>query len=445
MRASSRGGAALLAVVLACSLRATGAVSATLLAAGGTHPVPFPVNASVDDGQGQVAFASVTVANASAGGAAVLLLQRNATSTTGPWDVVSTLATGAVGNASCIQLPDHLNSSLACVFEEASTGGGSSLQLAVSADWGVTWAAPHTVASTAAGGGLWQPTIYLGSERDDAKPLIRVVYAAGPAWGAPGTALVQATSADGGATWSNATVVVPSSPGAGLASPGITTLSDGSLLLVFQTTTATAPPGGGGASSSVQSVRSFDGGRSWGQQVTVYAPPAGSGCVAGAPTVAVCMLTYKINVVFTTNTPFDGSACTSAASATTTAAPPLPYLGLVASFVLGANTSAPLNFTGAPLARIPTVDGGPAAAPSLYVDLQSSGARTAAAAAAAAVDEAAAPDAPDVVAASLLLRGAHAAPKQVSADIPTRTMRVAYTSLSPAGGAYLADGTICLS
>ena len=68
--------------------------------------------------------------------------------------------------------------------------------------------------------------------------------------------------------------------------------------------------------------------------------------------------------MFTTNTPFDGSACTSAtnsAGTTGSVAPPPPYLGLVASFVLGANTSAPLNFTGAPLARIPTVDGGPAA------------------------------------------------------------------------------------
>lgn len=418
---SSRGAAALRAAALACALRAVNAVSATLLAAGGTHPVPFPVNASVDDGQGQVAFASVTVANASAGGAAVLVLQRNATSTTGPWDVVSTLASGAVGNASCVQLPDRLNASLACVYEY-----GSSLQLAVSADWGVTWAAPHTVATSSGSGGLWQPTLFLGSERDaDATPLITAVYASGPAWGAPGSALMQATSADGGVTWTPGSVVV-SVPGAGVSSPAVTTLSDGSLLLVFQQTVAAAAAGS--ALSTVQSVRSFDGGRTWGQQVTVYAPPAGSGCTAGSPTVAVCMLTYKINVVFTTNTPFDGSACTAGGGA-----PPAPYLGLVASFVLGANTSAPLNFTGAPLARIPTVDGGPAAAPSLYVDLQSSGAGATAGAA------------------SLLRGSARSLPSKATATrgadatIPTRTMRVAYTSLSPGGGAYLADGTICLS
>lgn len=423
----------------AAAVAQASALAVTLLAGGNgtSNPRPFSLNATSADGG--LGYASVDAWDGVT--RSLLLLARNNSdgSTAGPWLHVSTLVSdvtpgAVVTGGGCIQLPGKWNASIACAYEHSlpMTGGDTvyQLQLVTSRDAGATWSLPGAIAgAVSAQAGVHSPTLYVTARRgSDASPVLRCVYvaeaAAGSGGGALTSVLTQMESFDAGATWTpvrgdGASVAVP---GAYLGSPAITQLSDGSLLLVFHGAPAGTPPGGAGG-WAVWSARSFNGGDSWGQVAPLHAP-ADASCAAGLPSAAVCLLTNKIVVVFASNEPLEGGGCTArpaahgaAYSGATGWAP--AFLESVSGFLDADNASAPLNFTAAPRARVPVTGDGNATQPCVFVDFQSVG------------------------------RSGPGGEGSVD-DIPTRTMRVAYVSAGggPAGtqpGAFLSDGTLCLS
>ena len=419
------------------------AESFTLLSPGSAYvPVPFMVNASSNS---PVAFATVDRFEGAV--SSVSLLRRNDSSTTGPWIPYGVVAsqtsqTAMLSSGMCVQLPAQWDSALVCAYQNRSlTGrGGSSIKVARSGDYGVSWATIGT-AAVSDGPGLWQPFLYLAQDAGSGKDVLRMVYAADQAQAGGDSWLVQAQSTDAGGTWTPlGTDAIIAITGAILREPGVTSLSDGSLLLVFERT----PTAGG--SAWVQAVRSFNGGAGWEQLVDVFVPPPGSNCNAGAPKAAVCLLTDKINVVFLTDLPVDGSGCPVAHAAASVGSGWLDStsLGLVAGFLDANNASAPLNFTGAPLARIPAVGDAPVTAPSVFVDVQSAGASSSTAVDDEACSRTATTD-HDAADAKCAQRS-----NDADGSALTHTMRVAYYTPGGGGGkalpgAYMSDGTLCLS
>jgi hypothetical protein len=390
------------------------AMHATLLSpAPAGYPVPFLVN-------GTAAFATLESPTPD-GTRRIVLLSRNASAEEGPWDFVSVVVEDAtpgvdLANCYCVQLPGPAADAAAvvCAYRHHLPGAGGAgttyrIRATRSTDGGATWAAPVTV--TEGPVGVWEPFLYVapqpaagaagaagaGAAGVAAPPLLRMLYSAELTNGGEQD-VVQQDSADGGLTWSAVTARVHTA-GSRNGMPGVAPLSDGSLLMVLEGFWA-----GVWGWFTVNSVRSFDGGDTWVQPVVVFQPP--SGCNAGAPKVGLCALTNKINVVFMTN---DGGGGGGGCPGGSGGWPNDAALGLRAGFLSADNTSAPLNFTGAPVAHIPTV-ATTALWPALFVDVQNNGAGAAGGGGG----------------------GGNAAD----------SMRVAYQS---ADGAYLTDGTLCLS
>jgi hypothetical protein len=149
----------------------------------------------------------------------------------------------------------------------------------------------------------------------------------------------------------------------------------------------------------VNSVRSFDGGASWGQPTLLHAPPAGYN--AGSPKIGLCakdehLNSYKIIVVFLTDAPI------GAATRAQQVWPDGAWLGVIAGFLDPNNSSLPINMTAAPTGTVPTAASA-VLQPMVFMDI-------------VCKERDAAPDQDD--------------------------LRVAYTS---EGSAWLTDGTLCLS
>jgi hypothetical protein len=393
---------------------ALAAVAATLLSA---QPAYYPVPFLVTNGSALTAYA--TMEKPTGATRRISLLVRNDTGGggggggegEGPWAFVADVVTDAtpgvdLANGFCVQTPADWYPGLVCAYRHhvPAPGGGTQYRLRVSrsGDGGATWAVAGTITQGAVG--VWEPFLYLARSPAGGR-LLRVVYA-GELTNGGEQDIVQRESADGGATWGPVTARIHT-PGSRNGMPGVAALPDGSLVVVMEGFWT-----GVWGAFTVGLARSFDGGATWGQRTLVHAPPAGSNCHAGAPKVAVCPPPSPgagpatVVVGFMDDEPADGSGRCPAVSVW----PSNATLALKAAVVDASNASAPLNFTGSPLVRVPTV--APTAVwPALFADVTADGAAGPASAGAGA------------------LRIAYQSP----GDGPQ----------APPPGAYLSDGSLC--
>ncbi len=164
-----------------------------------------------------------------------------------------------------------VDGTVACAWGETDfsrTVPGAAIVCRTSADAGRTWAAPVRIA--------WVERLAIGMRRGpqiavagSAIVVLAISHAAGDvlAW----------RSADRGLAWTGPVVVndAPGSAKEGLHAVGAS--SDGTLLAVWLDHR--------GAGTTIRSVRSADGGASWGPNVEVYASPAGHVCECCHPFV----------------------------------------------------------------------------------------------------------------------------------------------------------------
>jgi hypothetical protein len=181
-----------------------------------------------------------------------------------------------LGNGFLLQLP---NGTILCAYRHHDGAGAARtfrLQLAASHDLGASWALAATITSGPVG--VWEPFLFRAAA--DGPQAVRVFYSAELTNGGEQDIVAQA-SADGGASWA-APFGRLHTPFSRNGMPGVAELPDASLLLVCEGFWGAA----GWGHFTVNSARSFDGGRSWQQRSVVHAPPAGAN--AGSPQVALC-------------------------------------------------------------------------------------------------------------------------------------------------------------
>ena len=387
----------LCALLLSSHLAVARPGESTLLASPGGYPVPFLVGAQ----------AYATAEAASGGERRILLLARPpGAPAAGPWLAAGVVAADAtpgvdLANAQCLSLA--ADGAIVCAYRHhlPAAGGGMLYRVRAtrSADNGSSWAPPVDVLTGSTG--LWEPFLYAAPGGAPLRMLVSAELTNGGEQD-----IVQVASSDGGRTWGPITARVHT-PGSRNGMAGVAQLWDGSLLMVLEGFWGR----GGWGAFTVNSVRSFDGGESWGQPALLHAPP--DGCDAGAPKVGQCGLdqhtnTWRITVVFMTNAPANGSACAPGARA---AWPSGAALGVTAGFLDASNTSAPLNMTAAPVGYVP-IDAPSALWPAVFMDIMSEG---------GAADE----------------RGSGGPP--LERDV----LRVAYQAAD--GAAYLTRGDLCIN
>lgn len=255
-----------------------------------------------------------------------------------PWNTTATVVEDSSGvnpdlaNGFPLELPGgqllvayrhHTGPASARVYRialSASSDGGSSWSALA-----VIWAGPI---------GVWEPFLYVPPGA--AAGVVRVAYSAELTNGGEQD-IVQQESSDGGLTWGPRKLIVHT-PRSRNGMPGIVLLPDASLLAVFEGFWT-----GVWGAFTVNAVRSFDGGVTWTQGEIVYAPPRGSGFNAGSPQVAVCPGSGAVRVVFMTSVPQ-----TFPRLGPPQAWPDGASLALSSSALSHTNSSAPLNFSGAP-------------------------------------------------------------------------------------------------
>ena len=235
-----------------------------------------------------------------------------------------------------------------------------------STNGGLTWEALSVVWQGSVG--VWEPFLYAVPGG------IRVAYSAEITNGGEQD-IVQQESLDGGITWGPRMLIVHT-PGSRNGMPGIAVLPDSSLIAVFEGFWT-----GVWGAFTVNCVRSFDGGVTWGQGEIVFAPPRNSGFNAGSPQASdsLCSIfrnrrvflvqqgsvdlqvsigiTGRINIVFMTSVPEPYVATTlipiSRIAPTVSAWPNNASIALIGAYLDISNSSAPLNFTGVALSYVP--------------------------------------------------------------------------------------------
>lgn len=413
----------LAALVAATLVNAASSIpKATLLTkAPAGYPVPFLVN-------GSLAYATAESPQGST--RRIVLLRRTPQSppSGGPWEKVSVVveddtSSADLANGYCLQLQEHhkypgFDGSIMCAYRHHIPNGSATLyriRAVRSGDNGATWSDPVTI--TEGPVGVWEPFLYLSTgvppaigPAVDPAPVLRVLISSEITNGGEQD-ITQQDSWDGGLTWTNVTARVHT-PGSRNGMPGLTPLVDGSLLMVMEGFWGAA----GWGAFTVGSVRSFDGGATWGQPVLVHAPAGG--CNAGAPKVGLCAINHKINVVLMSNAPLNGSDCGPDARP---GWPGNAVLNVKAAFLNKSNYSAPLNFTGSAVGTLPIIT--PTVLwPAIFMDVTDLGASS------------------ERVSSKLPFASAEAVSARV--DVDADSMRVAY--LGDDGAAYLSDGTLCI-
>ena len=231
-----------------------------------------------------------------------------------------------VANGFLLQLRTGI---ILCAYRHHSGNGTARVyrvQVSRSNDDGKTWAfAGSVVVGTT---GVWEPFLYQLSGDVDDKNTVHVAYAAEITNGGEQDIVFQ-TSRDGGVTWGGVWSRVHTS-GSRNGMPGLALLSDGSLFLVFEGFWGTA----GWGHYTVNSMRSFDHGETWGQPGIVHAPANSSLSNAGSPQVAQCRVSGDITVVF----------MSSEKAFSSYAWPDGAHIGTVTTHLSGDNASSPLVF-----------------------------------------------------------------------------------------------------
>lgn len=260
----------------------------------------------------------------------LVLLARTSASADAPW-----AATGAVvAAANAANATDLSNGFLLrmrsgvilCAFrhhDSANEARVYRIQVVSSSNGGVTWSAAVTVTEGLVG--VWEPFL-----SQDASGEVRVYYSAELTNGGEQD-IVRQSSSDGGRSWGpvDARIHTPQSRN---GMPGVTVLSDNSLLAVFE---GFWSPSGWGH-YTVNSARSFDGGTTWVQREIVHAP-ANSTQNAGSPQVATSV-DGRVVVIFMSSEEDSsvGNACSW---------PDGAHLATSIASLDPNNTSAPLIFS----------------------------------------------------------------------------------------------------
>jgi len=162
------------------------------------------------------------------------------------------------------------------------------IQIAASHDLGRTWGFASSVSVGSLG--VWEPFLF------SAAGTLRVSYSAELQMGVDGRAeqdIVFQESSNGGSDWGPIYSRLHTN-GSRNGMPGVSLLSDGSLLLVFEGFWT-----GVWGAFTVNSARSFDSSASWVQQQVVHAPRLSAN--AGSPQLVFCGVSEKVCTVFMSN------------------------------------------------------------------------------------------------------------------------------------------------
>ncbi|NOZ56036.1 MAG: exo-alpha-sialidase [Calditrichaeota bacterium] len=156
-------------------------------------------------------------------------------------------------NPHLLQLSDG---AVLCAFREVGCAPYR-IRVAISRDRGQTWSLLSTVDSS--GSGLWEPFLLSPDGRH-----VHVFYSSEAYQPQYPQVVAARTSIDGGKTWS-APRIVASSPRSRDGMASVVVLPDGQWLCFFEATDAGNP-------FVIRSVRSLDGGQTWTDRSLVYAP-----------------------------------------------------------------------------------------------------------------------------------------------------------------------------
>eukprot|EP00047_Mylnosiga_fluctuans_P008033 m.256745 g.256745 ORF g.256745 m.256745 type:complete len:375 (-) comp20375_c0_seq1:36-1160(-) len=191
-------------------------------------------------------------------------------------DVSSSSLDVDLDNGFLFQLPDG---TLLCAYRHHVRENGGlwnySIQISSSSNAGATWSFLSTVITTHIG--VWEPFFYIATL---APSRLRVLYSAELL--DKQQDIVQRDSRDGGRTWSGETARLHKD-GSRNGMAGVAELPDRSLVMVFEGFWT-----GAWNHFTVNSMRSFDGGATWGQPVIVHAPSVASGFDSGSPQIGAC-------------------------------------------------------------------------------------------------------------------------------------------------------------
>lgn len=308
-----------------------------------------------------------------------------------------------LANGYMYQMP---NGTLLCAYRHHDGNGANRvyrIATSMSDDFGLTWRLGGVISAGPVG--VWEPMLYKWS--GDASPdTVHVTYSAEITNGGEQDVVIQ-DSYDGGLTWGPVSARVHTQYSRN-GMPGVSELRDHSLLMVhegFQNAPNASNPNRWGH-FTVNSARSFDGGKTWPQQQVIFDPCAGSdttpsssssaalsssssaalsssssaavgyppcnGTVswwdAGSPQVGVCAHTGKIAVVFMSNVPTSSSPPSTSGAAWPDGA---SIFAISAHLNYTANVSAPIDWSQGHPGVVPTEpDANQAYWPSMLLDPQ---------------------------------------------------------------------------